>query len=176
MTFWTETPLGIKGSVQKVLFKISEIKPFDLFTSNFEAFLGATHLEKFLLIFWDWMPCETKLQTFQDTWMMIRVAYATSYDQPACLRPWMLSWRSDTGCSGFMEPEQALCIMEVVMSEGSLDSIVFWIGKLSVLLAALNSGYSVTPSIAKVNSWIFPLVVFDTWGFAAILIMQVARR
>ena len=51
------------------------------------------------------------------------MAYATSYDQPACLRPWQLSWRSDTGCSGFLEPEQALCIMEVMMSEGSLDSI-----------------------------------------------------
>lgn len=91
---------------------------------------------------------------------MIRVAYATSYDQPACLRPWMLSWRSDTGCSGFMEPEQALCIMEVMMSEGSLDSIFFWIGKLSLLAGSQYEkcwvsfgGYSETPStIAKVNS------------------------
>lgn len=38
---------------------------------------------------------------------------------PGLLRPWMLSFRSDFGISGFIDPEQAVMLMELIASEGS---------------------------------------------------------
>lgn len=49
-----------------------------------------------------------------------RVSYAVDYENQSCLRPYHLSWRGDTGCSGFIEPEQAVCLMEVMLTEGLL--------------------------------------------------------
>ena len=36
------------------------------------------------------------------------------------LRPWMLSWRADHGCSGYIEPETGGLIMELMLVEGFL--------------------------------------------------------
>ena len=39
---------------------------------------------------------------------------------PQSLRPWMLSWRADHGCSGYIEPEVGGLIMELMLVEGFL--------------------------------------------------------
>lgn len=52
----------------------------------------------------------------------LRRHYATEYAGPAFLRPWMLAFRKDTGCSGMVEPEVATRIMESIMVEGLLDA------------------------------------------------------
>lgn len=50
-----------------------------------------------------------------------RLNYATTYEgQGVHLRPFMLCWRADAGCSGFIEPEVAATMMELMMSEGFL--------------------------------------------------------
>ena len=40
------------------------------------------------------------------------------------LRPWMLAWRADSGCSGHMEPDQLIAIAELICSEGLLTGNV----------------------------------------------------
>lgn len=47
-----------------------------------------------------------------------RLNYATDYSGPAYLRPFMLAWRADAGCSGFIEPDIALMMIELVCVEG----------------------------------------------------------
>ena len=47
-----------------------------------------------------------------------RLEYATSFDGAAQCRPWMLHWRADYGCSGYLEPDQATLILELIFSEG----------------------------------------------------------
>ena len=56
--------------------------------------------------------------------LSFRLHYATDFEHPACLRPFQLAWRADTGVSGYLEPEQACSIMEVMMTEG-LPGLVF---------------------------------------------------
>ena len=53
-------------------------------------------------------------------WCDPRLDYATSFSGPTHLRPYMLSWRADSGCSGFIEPEVGAFIMELLVSEGCL--------------------------------------------------------
>ncbi|CAK9072657.1 unnamed protein product, partial [Durusdinium trenchii] len=47
--------------------------------------------------------------------------YATNYSDASHLRPYMCAWRADTGCSGFFEPDLALMLMELILSEGFLS-------------------------------------------------------
>jgi hypothetical protein len=47
-----------------------------------------------------------------------RKAYASNMDVPGLLRPWMLAFRSDFGISGFIDPEQAIMLMELIGLEG----------------------------------------------------------
>ena len=50
-----------------------------------------------------------------------RKFYATSMDSSALLRPWMLGIRSDFSVSGgFIEPDVACIMMELIMTEGPL--------------------------------------------------------
>ena len=49
-----------------------------------------------------------------------RFTYATKAEGGQSLRPWMLAWRQDFGCSGYHEPEQACMIAELMLSEGNL--------------------------------------------------------
>ena len=52
-----------------------------------------------------------------------RKAYATNMDVPGLLRPWMLAFRSDFGISGFIDPEQATMLMELIGLEGCWPQI-----------------------------------------------------
>lgn len=54
----------------------------------------------------------------------LRKRYATNYEGAQFLRPYMLAFRKDTGCSGLIEPETALRVMEAIMVEGLLG--LFW--------------------------------------------------
>ena len=45
-------------------------------------------------------------------------------DAPALLRPWMLGFRSDFGLSGYVDPEQAVMLMELIALEGSSPQLV----------------------------------------------------
>lgn len=45
-------------------------------------------------------------------------------DAPGLLRPWMLGFRSDFGLSGFVDPEQAVMLMELIALEGSFPQLV----------------------------------------------------
>lgn len=47
-----------------------------------------------------------------------RLNYATDYSGSTFLRPYMLAWRADAGCSGYIEPEIALTLIELVCVEG----------------------------------------------------------
>ena len=37
----------------------------------------------------------------------------------------MCAWRQDAGVSGFIEPEIAVMLLELIMTEGSLNSSLF---------------------------------------------------
>ena len=53
--------------------------------------------------------------------LFLRLHYATDFDAGAkYLRPHMLSWRPDAGCSGFIEPEISLALVESMVCEGWL--------------------------------------------------------
>ena len=54
----------------------------------------------------------------QDCSAVMRLHYATNYSDASHLRPYMCAWRADTGCSGFFEPDLALMLMELILSEG----------------------------------------------------------
>ena len=50
--------------------------------------------------------------------------YAVETNGAQYLRPWMLAWRADSGCSGYMEPDQLISIAELICSEGLLTGNV----------------------------------------------------
>lgn len=53
----------------------------------------------------------------------LRMSYACSYDGASALvRPYHLAWRGDAGCSGYVEPDQAALLLEVMMSEGFMSN------------------------------------------------------
>lgn len=60
----------------------------------------------------------THVLTSKLSWDCGRVLYATKAEGAQELRPWMLGWRQDFGCSGFHEPEQASMIVELMLLEG----------------------------------------------------------
>ena len=47
-----------------------------------------------------------------------RTTYAVDYKGATHLRPYMLCWRADAGCSGYIEPEISVVIMELMALEG----------------------------------------------------------
>ncbi|CAK9086345.1 FO synthase subunit 1 [Durusdinium trenchii] len=59
-----------------------------------------------------WLSNEFK--TEESCWLR----YATDTTGPQYLRPWMLAWRADSGCSGYIEPDQlALLFVERIMMD-----------------------------------------------------------
>ena len=55
-----------------------------------------------------------------------RYLYASSADGAQYCRPWQLAWRADFGCSGYLEPEHASKILELMCSEGFPGSWQFY--------------------------------------------------
>ena len=53
----------------------------------------------------------------------VRLHYACETTGGQHLRPWMLAWRADAGCSGFMEPDQLVTICELICFEGCFGGI-----------------------------------------------------
>ena len=61
----------------------------------------------------------------------VRLLYASRAEGAQLLRPWMLAWREDFGCSGFIEPDQAMMIVELMLTEGYLVSRHTCIGTIN---------------------------------------------
>lgn len=56
---------------------------------------------------------------------LFRLSYATEFKGSLVhLRPFTLAWRADTGCSGYLEPDQALMILEIIMTKGFLQLFI----------------------------------------------------
>lgn len=53
-----------------------------------------------------------------------RLNYAVEFKGPAYVRPWMLAWRSDASCSGYIEPEQLLMICEIIIHSGCPGQLI----------------------------------------------------
>ena len=66
------------------------------------------------------LPSFKLLTTLFGTCCFDRLLYATKAEGAQVLRPWMLGWRQDFGCSGYHEPEQASMIVELMLLEGFL--------------------------------------------------------